>query len=118
MLFLDLLRRNPAGAIPVILKRLRQKDLEWRKARQQLNSQWKDIVVKNYDKSLDHRSFYYKQQDRHTYSARHLIAEIKNNTGENQTSSTGVKVPLAGVSDTCPDEKIKVFALIQLLKFI
>jgi hypothetical protein len=31
---LELLRKNPAGTIPVVLKRLKQKDLEWRKARQ------------------------------------------------------------------------------------
>jgi histone deacetylase complex regulatory component SIN3 len=30
---LELLRKNPAGAIPVVLRRLKQKDLEWRKAR-------------------------------------------------------------------------------------
>ena len=36
---LELLRKNPAGTIPVVLKRLKQKDLEWRKARQELNKQ-------------------------------------------------------------------------------
>lgn len=30
---LDLLRKNPAGTIPVVLKRLKQKDAEWRRAR-------------------------------------------------------------------------------------
>ena len=39
----ELLHRNPAGAVPIILKRLRQKDLEWRKARQQLNQQVRRI---------------------------------------------------------------------------
>ena len=34
---LELLRKNPAGTIPIILKRLKQKDLEWRKARNDLN---------------------------------------------------------------------------------
>lgn len=106
----DLLRRNPAGAIPVILKRLRQKDLEWRKARQQLNTQWKEVLVKNYDKSLDHRSFYFKQQDKHTYSARHLIAEVKVNPADHPNSSTissgGLKMPIPGVSDSCSDADI------------
>jgi paired amphipathic helix protein Sin3a len=31
---LELLRKNPVGTIPVLVKRLKQKDLEWRKARQ------------------------------------------------------------------------------------
>ena len=30
---LELLRKHPAGAIPVILERLKQKDIEWRRAR-------------------------------------------------------------------------------------
>ncbi|EWM25657.1 paired amphipathic helix protein sin3 [Nannochloropsis gaditana] len=47
---LELLRKNPAGAIPVILRRLKQKDLEWRKARQDLNKGWKDVLEKNYHK--------------------------------------------------------------------
>lgn len=30
---LELLRKNPAGTVPVLIRRLRQKDLEWRRAR-------------------------------------------------------------------------------------
>ena len=74
---LELLRRNPRGAIPVILKRLKQKDLEWRKARQNLIQQWKDVLLANYDKSLDHRSFYYKQQDKKALTVASIIADIK-----------------------------------------
>jgi paired amphipathic helix protein Sin3a len=105
-----LLRRNPAGAIPIILKRLRQKDLEWRKARQQLNAQWKEVVIKNYDKSKDHKSFYFKQQDKHTYSARHLIAEVKTNPADQPVApsiSAGVKIPVKGVSESCSDKAIQ-----------
>lgn len=36
---LELLRKNPVGTVPVILKRLKQKDLEWRHARNELNKQ-------------------------------------------------------------------------------
>lgn len=43
---LELLRKNPAGSIPVILRRLKQKDVEWRKARQELNKQVsRDILI-------------------------------------------------------------------------
>merc|ERR1712196_471740 len=54
---LDLLRKNPAGTIPVILKRLRQKDMEWRRTRQTMNNQWREVVEKNHYRSFDHRSF-------------------------------------------------------------
>ena len=70
---LELLRKNPAGTITVVLKRLKQKDLEWRKARQELNKQWKEVVDKNYDKSFDHRSFYFRQQDKRVFTAKVLI---------------------------------------------
>lgn len=74
---LELLRKNPAGAIAIILKRLQQKDAEWREARAQLNVGWKEIMEKNYYKSLDHRSFYFKTVDKKATSAKPLIAEIK-----------------------------------------
>lgn len=41
---LELLRKNPIGTVPVILKRLRQKDLEWRRARSELNKQ---VCIRN-----------------------------------------------------------------------
>jgi len=59
---LELLRRNPAGTIPVLLKRLRQKDLEWRKTRSELNVHWKEVQERNYTRSFDHRSFYFRLQ--------------------------------------------------------
>lgn len=74
---LDLLRKYPAGAIPVILKRLKQKDDEWRRARQDLNKQWKDVNEKNYHKSLDHSSFYFKQKDKKQTSMKVLMQEAK-----------------------------------------
>ena len=35
--------------------RLKQKDIEWRRARHELNKQWRDTVEKNHAKSFDHR---------------------------------------------------------------
>lgn len=73
---LELLRRNPAGTIPVLLKRLKQKDMEWRKARAELNKHWKEVVEKNHIRSFDHRSFYFRQQDKKYMSTRQLVTEI------------------------------------------
>ena len=78
---LELLRKNPAGTIPVVLKRLKQKDVEWRKARQELSQQWKEVMSKNFEKSFDHRSFYFKQQDKKLCTARNLVDEIKSDAG-------------------------------------
>ena len=74
---LELLRKNPAGAIPVILSRLKQKAVEWGQARQHLDKQWKEVLEKNYQKSLDHRSFYFKTHDRKAVMAKTLIQEAK-----------------------------------------
>jgi paired amphipathic helix protein Sin3a len=40
---LELLRKNPAVAIPTVLARLKQKDEEWRRARLELNKGWKEV---------------------------------------------------------------------------
>ncbi|CAI5740090.1 unnamed protein product [Peronospora farinosa] len=74
---LELLRQYPAGAIPVILKRLKQKDEEWRRAREDLNRQWKEVNEKNYHKSLDHSSFYFKQKDKKQTSMKMMMQEAK-----------------------------------------
>jgi len=41
------------------------------------NKIWAEIYAKNYHKSLDHRSFYFKQQDTKNLNAKVLLAEIK-----------------------------------------
>ncbi|KAL0709525.1 hypothetical protein Bca4012_016503 [Brassica carinata] len=73
----DLIRKNPAAALPVILTRLKQKQEEWTKCREDFNVVWADVYAKNHYKSLDHRSFYFKQQDSKNLSAKALVTEIK-----------------------------------------
>lgn len=96
---LDLLRKYPAGAIPVILKRLKQKDEEWRRARQDLNKQWKEVNEKNYHKSLDHSSFYFKQKDKKQTSLKVLVQEAKKMLEANEKASADVK-SIAGGADS------------------
>ncbi|RYG64607.1 hypothetical protein EON64_13620 [archaeon] len=38
--YIELLKRNPAGTIPVILKRLKQKNEEWKKAKHEMSKNW------------------------------------------------------------------------------
>jgi paired amphipathic helix protein Sin3a len=78
---LELLRKNPAGTVPVVLRRLKQKDYEWRRARQDLDKQWREVLERNYERMFDHRSFYFRQQDRRFYSPRHLVGDIKTRAG-------------------------------------
>ncbi|KAM0058174.1 putative transcription regulator Others family [Helianthus debilis subsp. tardiflorus] len=74
---MDILRRNPSLALPVILTRLKQKQEDWTKCRSDFNKVWAEIYAKNHYKSLDHRSFYFKQQDSKNLSTKSLVAEIK-----------------------------------------
>ncbi|XP_062111773.1 paired amphipathic helix protein Sin3-like 4 isoform X2 [Humulus lupulus] len=73
----DVIRKNTSLALPIILNRLKQKQEEWAKCRSDYNKVWAEIYAKNYHKSLDHRSFYFKQQDTKSLSTKALLAEIK-----------------------------------------
>ncbi|KAL6507331.1 hypothetical protein OROGR_023526 [Orobanche gracilis] len=74
---MDILRKNASLALPVILIRLKQKQEAWTKCRLDFNKIWAEIYSKNHYKSLDHRSFYFKQQDSKNLSSKALVAEIK-----------------------------------------
>ncbi|KAJ8760863.1 hypothetical protein K2173_021901 [Erythroxylum novogranatense] len=74
---MDVLRKNTSLALPVILTRLKQKQEEWARCRADFNKVWAEIYAKNYHKSLDHRSFYFKQQDSKSLSTKALLTEIK-----------------------------------------
>jgi histone deacetylase complex regulatory component SIN3 len=58
-------------------QRLKEKDAEWKRARTTMNVHWKEELERNYPKSLDHRSFYFKQSDKRQLATRTLIAQVK-----------------------------------------
>ena len=53
---MDGLKRNPAAGIPVVARRLKQKDEEWRRAQRDWNKKWKEIQERNLLPSLDHQA--------------------------------------------------------------
>ncbi|KAJ7557028.1 hypothetical protein O6H91_05G109100 [Diphasiastrum complanatum] len=74
---IDSLRKAPAAALPVVHTRLRQKHAEWLRNRMDMNKVWAEIYSKNHHKSLDHGSFYFKQQEQKSLSMKGLLTEIK-----------------------------------------
>jgi hypothetical protein len=42
-----------------------------------LNRGWKDELEKNYEKSLDHRSFYFKQNDKKQLTTKSILSGVK-----------------------------------------
>lgn len=90
----DLLFNNPTVAVPVIVKRLRQKDKEWRAARTVLNLRWKELAGINYYKSLDHQSMTWRTADKRATSTRTLVGEIKDravNNGEESDAAVSAR---------------------------
>lgn len=80
---LSLLERNPSVAIPIVVRRLLQKDVEWRRVRDRLNRHWRELAENNYYKSLDHRSLTWRTTDKRAISTRTLISEIKDRAANN-----------------------------------
>lgn len=93
---MDILRKNPSLALPVILTRLKQKQEEWTKCRSDFNKVWAEIYAKNHYKSLDQRSFYFKQQDSKNLSSKSLVGEIKEIKEQKQKEDDFLLTVVAG----------------------
>nr|GEV21466.1 paired amphipathic helix protein Sin3-like 2 isoform X1 [Tanacetum cinerariifolium] len=81
---METLRKSPSTVLPVILNHMKKKLEEWIKCREDFNKVWADIYAKNHYKSLDHRSFYFKQQDSKDLSIKCLVAAIKETKEKSQ----------------------------------
>jgi paired amphipathic helix protein Sin3a len=58
------LKRYPAVVIPILLQRMKQKDIEWNKAKREWNKVWRQVSERNYLKSLDHQSAIFKSNEK------------------------------------------------------
>nr|GEX95440.1 paired amphipathic helix protein Sin3-like 2 isoform X3 [Tanacetum cinerariifolium] len=81
---MEILLKSLSTALPVILIRMKQKQEEWIKCREDFNKIWADIYAKNHYKSLDHQSFYFKQPDSKDLSTKCLVAKIKERKEKSQ----------------------------------
>ena len=71
------LKRNPVVAVPLVLRRLKAKDTEWREVQKQFNKVWRDQNEKYYLKSLDHQGMIFKQNDIRAIRSKSLLNEIE-----------------------------------------
>uniref|UniRef100_A0A674PCW0 Paired amphipathic helix protein Sin3a n=1 Tax=Takifugu rubripes TaxID=31033 RepID=A0A674PCW0_TAKRU len=74
---IDGLHRNPAVSVPIVLKRLKMKDEEWREAQKGFNKIWREQNEKYYLKSLDHQGINFKQNDTKVLRSKTLLNEIE-----------------------------------------
>ena len=97
---IELLQKCPAAAAGSLLKRLQQKDEEWRALRVQCGKTWKEVYEKNYTKSLDHRSFYFKQGDKKNFSGKQMCLELKALTETEDSKGDGEGAPAPAPSSS------------------
>ncbi|KAI9583287.1 uncharacterized protein LOC119636720 isoform X2 [Glossina fuscipes] len=71
------LKKNPAVAVPIVLKRLKVKEEEWRDAQKTFNKQWREQNEKYYLKSLDHQAINFKPNDMKALRSKSLFNEIE-----------------------------------------
>uniref|UniRef100_A0A8C9PHB6 Paired amphipathic helix protein Sin3b n=1 Tax=Spermophilus dauricus TaxID=99837 RepID=A0A8C9PHB6_SPEDA len=81
---IESLKKNPVTAVPVILKRLKAKEEEWREAQQGFNKIWREQYEKAYLKSLDHQAVNFKQNDTKALRSKSLLNEIESVYDEHQ----------------------------------
>ncbi|GAX77506.1 hypothetical protein CEUSTIGMA_g4950.t1 [Chlamydomonas eustigma] len=73
----DLVRKNPSVALPIVLGRMEKKDAEWRAVKEEMMKIWFKIYEQNYHKSLDHRSFYFKQAEKKQLLPKTMVQEAR-----------------------------------------
>ncbi|XP_071482751.1 paired amphipathic helix protein Sin3a-like, partial [Diadema antillarum] len=97
------LKKNPAVAVPLVLKRLKLKEDEWREAQRNFNKIWREQNEKYYLKSLDHQGLNFKQNDIKALRSKSLLNEIEAifyerqeglSAGENGAGATGSHLSL------------------------
>uniref|UniRef100_A0A3Q2ZJC4 Paired amphipathic helix protein Sin3a n=1 Tax=Kryptolebias marmoratus TaxID=37003 RepID=A0A3Q2ZJC4_KRYMA len=74
---IDGLKRNPAVSVPIVLKRLKMKEEEWKEAQRGFNKIWREQNEKYYLKSLDHQGINFKQNDTKVLRSKTLLNEIE-----------------------------------------
>ncbi|KAI1292628.1 Paired amphipathic helix protein Sin3a [Halotydeus destructor] len=71
------LKKNSAVAVPLVLRRLKAKEEEWREAQKSFNKIWREQNERYYLKSLDHQGISFKQNDIKNLRSKNLLNEIE-----------------------------------------
>uniref|UniRef100_A0A4W5PYV3 Paired amphipathic helix protein Sin3a n=1 Tax=Hucho hucho TaxID=62062 RepID=A0A4W5PYV3_9TELE len=85
---IDGLKKNPAVSVPIVLKRLKTKEEEWREAQRGFNKIWREQNEKYYLKSLDHQGINFKQNDTKVLRSKTLLNEIESIYDERQEQAS------------------------------
>lgn len=99
------LKKSPTVAVPVVLRRLKTKEEEWREAQKGFNKIWRELNEKYYLKSLDHQALNFKQTDVKALRSKSLFNEIETLYDEVSTKS-------------CFDFKCKRFTKWNIMRYM
>lgn len=72
------LLRNPIAVLPIVYRRLRQKDAEWRSAKAEMSKRWTAAYEANYLGSLDTMCSENKQDLEKLFDEKKIVKELKN----------------------------------------
>ncbi|CAG7726194.1 unnamed protein product [Allacma fusca] len=95
---MDGLRKQPSTAVPLVLRRLKAKEEEWREAQKGFNKIWREQIERFYLKSLDHQGITFKQTDIRALRSKALISELETVFEERQEQQARMVDPDAGYS--------------------
>lgn len=110
------LKKNPVIAVPLVLRRLKAKDEEWREAQKQFNKIWREQNEKYYLKSLDHQGISFKQNDIKYLRSKSLIKEIEDLQRENQDDD--LNASSAGGGDMVSTTELSTSAGMPLITLV
>lgn len=72
------LQENPLVVLPIIYRRLKQKDAEWRKIRDEMTKRWNAINESNFEGSLDVQCYAKRKALEHVFRKAQLLEECNN----------------------------------------
>ncbi|KXN85581.1 Paired amphipathic helix protein pst1 [Leucoagaricus sp. SymC.cos] len=84
----------PVLAIPIVLKRLKQKEEEWKRSQREWNKVWREVDARNYTKSLDHQAIVFKTSDKKAITTKYLVSQIEGAREEQMAKRASLIDPL------------------------
>lgn len=74
---LQAMQDSPALALPVVLSRLKQKEVEWKRVQRKWNKIWRAVDTVNYARSLDQQGIMFKTSDKEALTTKAFVAQIE-----------------------------------------
>jgi paired amphipathic helix protein Sin3a len=85
---------SPVLAIPIVLKRLKQKEEEWKRSQREWNKVWREVDARNYTKSLDHQAIVFKTGDKKAITTKFLVSQVEGAREEQMAKRASLIDPL------------------------